>query len=152
MGSYFYADRCLQNHDKILGLIVLETLGFYTDAANSQAYPFTFNPCYPSTGNFIAFIGNQNSRQLTERCIEAFRAQCNFPSEGIAAPNWMNGVDWSDHYWFWKNGIPAIMVTDTAPFRYQHYHTMQDTPDKLNYPSFARVVTGLSKVIESLAK
>ena len=25
------------------------------------------------------------------------------------------------------------MVTDTAPFRYPHYHSLRDTPDKLDY-------------------
>jgi len=42
------------------------------------------------------------------------------------------------------------MVTDTAPFRYPHYHTEQDTPDKLDYERLARVVAGLDKVLEDL--
>lgn len=151
MGSYFYADRCVRNHDKINGLLVMETLGYYTDGANTQSYPANFTPGYPSTGNFLAFVGNQDSRQLTENCIGEFRKQCNFPSEGVAAPNWVNGVDWSDQYWFWRNGMQAVMITDTAPYRYKHYHSMQDTPDKLTYPAFARVVVGLSKVVEHLA-
>ena len=151
MGSYFYASRCVKNHDKIAGLLVLETLGFYTDAPNSQTYPANFTPGYPTTGNFLAFVGNQDSRQFVEKAIGAFRKECKFPSEGVAAPNWVNGVDWSDQLWFWKNGIQAVMITDTAPYRNQNYHTMQDTPDKLSYPSFSRVVVGLSKVVASLA-
>lgn len=151
MGSYFYANRCVKNHEKIAGLLVLETLGFYTDAPNSQTYPANFTPGYPTTGNFIAFVGNQDSRQLVENAIGTFRKECKFPSEGVSAPNWVNGVDWSDQLWFWKNGIQAVMITDTAPYRNQHYHTMQDTPDKLTYPSFSRVVVGLSKVVASLA-
>ena len=43
------------------------------------------------------------------------------------------------------------MVTDTAPFRYQHYHTPDDTPDKVDYDRLARVVAGLEAVIEDLA-
>lgn len=43
------------------------------------------------------------------------------------------------------------MITDTAFLRYPYYHTAQDTPDKLDYPSMARVVDGLAKVIEGLA-
>ena len=46
---------------------------------------------------------------------------------------------------------PALMVTDTAPFRYPHYHTPQDTADKVDYERLARVVTGLAHVIEMLA-
>jgi hypothetical protein len=32
-----------------------------------------------------------------------------------------------------------------------YYHTAQDTPDKLDYESMARVVTGLAKTIAALA-
>jgi hypothetical protein len=42
-------------------------------------------------------------------------------------------VGWSDHWSFWQEGYPAIMVTDTAPFRYPHYHTAADTPDRIDY-------------------
>ena len=43
------------------------------------------------------------------------------------------------------------MVTDTAPFRYPHYHTAEDTPDKIDYERTARVVLGLRAVITDLA-
>ena len=61
------------------------------------------------------------------------------------------GVAWSDHWSFWQHGYPAVMVTDTAPFRYEHYHSSSDTPDKLNYPTFARLVTALSLAVFDLA-
>jgi hypothetical protein len=43
-----------------------------------------------------------------------------------------------------------VMITDTAPFRYPHYHQRSDTPDKLTYDSFARVVWGLSETFSAL--
>ena len=43
------------------------------------------------------------------------------------------------------------MVTDTATFRSPHYHTTNDTPDKLDYDRLARVIEGVAKVIEDLA-
>jgi hypothetical protein len=43
------------------------------------------------------------------------------------------------------------MVTDTATFRYPHYHLKTDTPDKLDYERTARVVAGLERVISDLA-
>ena len=63
----------------------------------------------------------------------------------------MEGVFWSDHWSFWEEGYPALMVTDTAPFRYAAYHTPEDLPDRLDYPRFARVVTGLEAVIRNLS-
>ena len=52
---------------------------------------------------------------------------------------------------FWRQGYPALMVTDTAFYRYAYYHTAQDTPEKLDYAAMAEVVQGLYKAIASLA-
>ena len=73
-----------------------------------------------------------------------------FPSEGGAIPGFVVGIGWSDHWAFWKMGYPALMVTDTAPFRYPYYHTPEDTPDKIDYDRTARVVAGLEKVVADL--
>jgi hypothetical protein len=43
--------------------------------------------------------------------------------------------------------MPALMVTDTAPFRYPHYHSLADTPDKIDYDRLARLVAGLERTI-----
>jgi len=47
---------------------------------------------------------------------------------------------------------PAIMVTDTALFRYPYYHSPHDTPDKVNYEALTRVVNGLEAMISELAR
>ncbi len=132
-------------------MLSLETIGYYSDESDSQHYPFPFSLIYPNTGNFIGFIGNISSRQLVRKSIRSFRSHTPFPSEGVAAPGWITGIDWSDHWSFWEEGYPAIMVTDTALFRYEHYHTMKDTPDRVNYDRTARVVMGLTRVITELA-
>jgi len=69
----------------------------------------------------------------------------------VAAPAAIPGVDWSDHWSFWEEGYPALMLTDTAPFRYPHYHTRDDTPDKVDYERLARVVAGLKGMLQDLA-
>jgi hypothetical protein len=86
------------------------------------------------------------------RAIQTFRQQTLFPSQAVAAPGWIPGVYWSDHASFWRHGYPAIMITDTALFRYPYYHTPQDTADKLDYPRLARVVGGVAQVIGELAR
>lgn len=42
------------------------------------------------------------------------------------------------------------MVTDTAPFRYPHYHKPTDTTDEVDYARLARVVVGLRDVVVDL--
>ncbi|HVG90014.1 MAG TPA: M28 family peptidase, partial [Alphaproteobacteria bacterium] len=62
------------------------------------------------------------------------------------------GVGWSDHWSFWQEGYPAIMVTDTAPFRNPNYHQPTDKADTLDYDRMARVVHGLAGVVVDLGK
>ena len=80
-----------------------------------------------------------------------FRDRAEFPSDGVAAPQMITGIDWSDQWSFWEFNYPAIMVTDTALFRYPYYHSLEDTWDKIQYDRLARVVLGISRVVEDLA-
>jgi hypothetical protein len=152
MGSWVYASRCKERGDKIVAMMSLETIGYYSDERGSQKYPLPLlNFIYPNEGNFIAFVGDTTSKPLVQKAVGSFRKHAQFPSEGTALPASVPGIGWSDHWAFWQHGYPGLMVTDTAPFRYPYYHSRQDTPDKLNYDSMARVVAGLEKVIRDLA-
>ena len=152
MGSRVYARRCRKLREKITAMLSLETIGCYLDNHNSQRYPFPFGLLYPRTGDFIGFVGNLSSRQLVRRCVGAFRRHAEFPSEGTAAPAYLPGIFWSDHWSFWRERYKAVMVTDTAPFRYPQYHTPDDTPDRVDYERTAKVVLGLRGVIQELAR
>jgi hypothetical protein len=151
MGSLAYAQRCRERDEDIVGMLCLEMIGYYTDAAGSQQYPLPFSLFYPDTGNFIAFVANPASRTLLRRVIGTFRETTRFPSEGAAVPGWIPGVSFSDHWSFWRNDYPAVMVTDTAMFRYPWYHTAHDNPEWLDYDRMARVTTGLVHVVTQLA-
>jgi Peptidase family M28 len=62
-----------------------------------------------------------------------------FPAESLATFEFIPGVAWSDHVSFWRQGCRAVMVTDTAFYRYAYYHTARDTPEKLSYAAMERV-------------
>jgi len=83
--------------------------------------------------------------------VRSFRRAKLCPSEAAFLPAWITGISWSDHWSFWREGYPAVMVTDTALFRYRWYHTPDDTPEKLNYDRFTLVVEGLKNVVADLA-
>ena len=147
MGSLVYAKRAHQRNENIVAAVSLETIGMYSDAEGSQHYPSGFGLLYPSKGNSIGFIGNLSSRSLVREALAAFRETTAFPSEGSAVPAAVPGVGWSDHWSFWQEGYPAIMVTDTAPFRNPHYHQPTDKPETLDYDRMTRVTRGLVKVV-----
>lgn len=151
MGSRHYARRAKERGEKIVAMFSVETIGYYSDQPGSQHYPFPLGFFYPNTGNFLAFVSNLSSRPLLHEVIASFRRHAEFPSEAVAAPAFIPGVDWSDHWSFWKEGYPALMVTDTAPYRYPHYHAPTDTPDKVDYERLARVTAGLYRMLKDLA-
>lgn len=151
MGSAHYARAARARGDDIRAMVALETIGYYSDAAGSQKYPPVLAMFYPDRGNFLGFVADLRSRALLKQAVAAFRAAADFPVEHVAAFASIPGVDWSDHRSFWRAGYPALMITDTAPYRYPYYHTAQDTPDKIDYPRLARVTTGLRGMLERLA-
>lgn len=151
MGSRHYADAARARGDSIVAMLSLESIGYYDIEPGSQKYPFPLNLAYPDRGDFIGFVGNLRSAGLARRAIATFRAHASFPSQGAAAPWWVPGVWWSDHWPFWRQGYRAIMITGTAPYRNPFYHTPEDTPDKLDYGRMARVVDGLAAVVRDLA-
>ncbi len=151
MGSVRYAQRLAAQGEKVAGMVSLETIGYYTDAPGTQRYPSPLSYFYPDTGNYIGFVGNPASKEQVRRMVRTFRKSARFPSEGLAAPDRIAGIGWSDHWSFWQRGLPAVMVTDTALFRYRQYHTPKDTPEILDYDRLARVVEGLIAVAADLA-
>ncbi|MHC4512935.1 MAG: M28 family peptidase [Planctomycetota bacterium] len=152
MGSLVYARACKERGDRLLGMLSIETIGYFSDQGGSQSFPPGLGLLYPGTGNFIAFVGNFASRSFLDRSLSIFRASSSFPSEGASLPGFVPGVGWSDHWSFWQCGYPAFMVTDTALFRYPFYHDPRDTPAKIDYERMADVVSGLAFVVEGLAR
>ncbi len=152
MGSLVYAKRCRERQENITGAVILEMIGYYSDAKGSQQYPRPFNLVFPSRGNFIGFVGNASSASFLRQCVGAFRQCASFPSEGAICPDRLPDAGFSDHWSFWQQSYPGIMVTDTAYYRNTYYHTPEDTADKLDFESMARVVHGLAGMVEELAE
>jgi Peptidase family M28 len=151
MGSLVCARRCRERNEHVVVMLSLESLGYYSTDDGSQKYPFPMGLLYPKRGDFVGFVGRTTDGKWVRQCIRTFRQNAQFPSEGGALPGWLPGIGWSDHWAFWQVGYPALMITDTAIFRSPNYHLDRDTPDKLDYDRFARVVAGVSHVIEKLA-
>jgi Zn-dependent M28 family amino/carboxypeptidase len=151
MGSYRHAQALQAIGERVVGMFALETLGHFSDVDGSQRFPFPFNKLLPTRGNFVAFIGMPRGRALARLALDAFRATTQFPAIGGVAPAFIEGIANSDHWSYDKFGYPAIMVTDTAPFRNPFYHQVFDTPDTVDYASLSRITAGLERTIKRLA-
>jgi Zn-dependent M28 family amino/carboxypeptidase len=148
MGSLMYARQCKKRQENIVAMISLETIGYYRSEPKTQKYPFPLRFFYSNTGNFLAVVGNLKCKALVQSFASAFMTASDFPIECAAPFGFLTGIDWSDHWAFWQCGYPAIMLTDTALFRYPFYHSAQDTADKLNYPQLAEVTYGIHNALE----
>jgi len=151
MGSREHARRARQRGEDIQAMFSLETLGYYSNDPGSQKYPLPLGAFYPRTGNFLGVVGKLSSRRLVVDFLRQFMSVSDFPVEGIATFEWIPGINWSDHWSFWKEGYPALMLTDTAPYRYPEYHASRDLPENLNGPEFARAAHGIIQTVRRLA-
>ncbi|KWR87607.1 M28 family peptidase [Cupriavidus sp. IDO] len=150
MGSLRYARAARLCGDRIRVMLSLEMLGYYRDESGTQSYPPLLRYFYPARGNFIAFVSNLRSRRRLRWVVNAFQISSDFPLEAAALPWWVPGVALSDHVSFWRQGYPAVMVTDTAYLRNPYYHTAHDVPTTLDYGRMAAVTHGLAVCVASL--
>ncbi len=151
MGSYHYARSLKDRRERVLGMICLEMIGFFSDRPGSQHYPLPFMKLrFPSTGNYIAMVGSRQAKQFTEEIAARFRSATDLPLVTLNAPAFVVGIDLSDHWAFNKLGYPAFMVTDTAFYRNANYHSPADLPETLDYLRMAKVIEGLAAAVRSL--
>jgi Zn-dependent M28 family amino/carboxypeptidase len=152
MGSLNYARALGRRGERVVAMYSLETIGFYSSEPGSQLYPWPFGLVFPDRADFVAFVGLMGSRALVRETMRSFRSHTSFPTIGGVAPGFIPGIAWSDHWAFAELGFQALMVTDTALFRYPHYHRPSDTPDKVDTEKVARVVKGIERVIRHFSR
>jgi Zn-dependent M28 family amino/carboxypeptidase len=151
MGSAVHAKSLAQSNADVRGMICLEMLGYFSDKPGSQAYPAPgMGLLYPSRGNFISVVGNSSSWWFTRSVKARMAGATELPVRSINAPAVVPGVDFSDHFNFWRQGWDAVMITDTAFYRNPNYHEVTDTPDTLDYQRLADVVTGVYAAMTTL--
>jgi len=149
MGSFVHAKSLKESNTKVELAIILDMIGFYSDDANSQTYPFPFMSWYyPTKANFITIVSNLSFKNILHlRDVKSHFKKGTLPTYSMSAPSFIPGIDFSDHQSYWKMGYPAILISDTAFYRSDNYHTQKDTPDTLNYENMAKVVDGVFEVV-----
>lgn len=70
------------------------------------------------------------------------------PVYSINAPEFIPGVDFSDHRNYWSHSFNAVMITDTAFYRNKEYHKVSDTQERLDYGRMSKVVVGVFEAIK----
>jgi Zn-dependent M28 family amino/carboxypeptidase len=144
MGSAMHAKALKREGAVVRVMFSLEMIGYFSDAPDSQHFPISvLSLFYPKEGNFISVIGKMGEGMLVRKIKKAMAEATSLPVYSINAPRLIPGVDFSDHLSYWREGYPAVMITDTAFYRNANYHTMWDTAERLDYQRMSQVVEGV---------
>ena len=144
MGSHVFARSLTDRNVRVDLMVALDLVGYFSDEPGSQRFPLPgLRWLYPTTGNFVAVVGDLRSGTWIRRVKQEMRSTRAIAVHSFRAPAALAGVDWSDHHSFRKLGLPGVLVTDTAFMRYPHYHTPFDTAEKLDYERMAKLVVAL---------
>lgn len=140
MGSFIHAKYLKDNNIDVIGMINYEMIGYFTDEPNSQNYPLEqMKEIYPSVGNFIANVSNENSTSFLTS-LGFYNIKKDIDSYDIVLPDMFAHITASDHLNYWKMGFDAVMITDTAYFRNPNYHTKGDTLETIDFERMQYVV------------
>ncbi|PKP20609.1 MAG: peptidase M28 [Bacteroidetes bacterium HGW-Bacteroidetes-21] len=141
MGSYIHAKDLFDKGIALEGMICFDMIGYFSDEPNSQTYPIKIlKPFYGSKGNYITVVkklfggvfGHKVEKYMKEAgCIE---------TKAFTGPKSLPGIDFSDHLNYWKFGYPAVMITNTAFYRNEGYHTQADTIGTINFLKMSQVI------------
>lgn len=154
MGSYRYAEYLVNQGHSVSSMMALDGLGYFSDEPGSQSYPLPgLGFVYPKEANFIGLVTRIRNLGLLKKVSSAMDKNSNtVPHQAAALPGFIPGVNWSDHWSFWKHGVDAFLVTDTLLFRDPHYHTPLDSSDCLDYQRMAMLTEGLIDVVKVMSQ
>jgi hypothetical protein len=142
--------------------IIFESIGFSSSEIKQRlpgSFRFLFRRAYNALkqqnfkANSLLILskgpGRNISRQL-ER--SAAKPDIKLPILPLEVPWWMpvvRNLRRSDHAPFWRLGVPAVMISDTANFRNPHYHQPSDTPDTVDFDLVAKAASIVLDAIET---
>lgn len=143
VGSRAWADRAAADSQEIDVAISLEMIAYRDSNPDSQQLPPGFALPFPDaveevedrdyTGDFIALVADVDADPWVTAFVDG--APAGLPAIRLDVPPSLMGssaigdLSRSDHASFWEAGYPAIMVTDTANFRYGGYHCGDGTDE-----------------------
>ena len=161
-GSRSYAGEQAQAGVPIEAVFVYEMIGYRDATPYTQYAAPNFDRMYPkqqaqldniqSRGDFVAWVYDTKAQEtltgLSDHATALGLPVVEIPVADTSSAL-IKDLRRSDHASFWDAGYPAVMVTDTGPFRNPNYHCLSgpDDPSTLDYEFADAIVTLTTKVI-----
>jgi len=153
MGSRFHAVQLKQSGENVLGMICLESLGYFVKEANTiNAVPRWLRWITRIFGQkFVVIVSDPKSIRFGWKFTWRFATSGVFPFIAAALPvRWVPEIALSDHRNYWEQNIPALMITDTALLRNPNYHTADDRIDTLDFKRMTRLCRQLQRTVRRM--
>lgn len=146
MGGYHHAEALKQSRKKVKMMISLDSVGRFSSEKGSQKHPFSFMSfLYPNKGDYISLVGRLQDYSETRDVKSSFLSASSLPLYSFNAPENFPHVSSSDHHYYWQQGYPALLVTDTAEYR-DINNAVLEVSERLDYKRMALLVKGLYQV------
>lgn len=132
---------------RVSAMMSIEGVGVHV---KEHPWPFRLLPLLTSN---LAIVGDRKMRWLLDRAKRAIDStEGGLSSAIVTRPLLFTTLRVQSHLAFAREGIPAFMVTDTAPLRSLDYHRATDTADRLDYDRLGETSIALERVVADLAK
>jgi hypothetical protein len=156
-GSRFHARGIRERGEHLHTAVVLASLGYATSKPNSQQLPTNFERWFPDAalglldrdyrGDFLMLASDESATDFVDRFAKAAKAR-QHPSLQLRLTARMLRKAHPyryDQQSFWNEGLAAVLLTDTGPFRQPNYRCRNgaDHPNHLNYRFVAASASAL---------
>ena len=150
-GSYFHAKSLKKQRKKVRLMVSLDSVGQLDLADNSskQAYKF-MDYLYPKKENSINVVGRLKDFTRIRTLKKNFNSSSVLALASHNLPESFNKPHSSDHINYWKQGYPAVLISDvlsSVEHENKEYVAKVDPQDRLDYKKMASLVDGLFQVI-----
>ncbi len=146
MGSYQYIQQ-LQNQG-LEGVLILKAIACCFKPSSSQRSVFAASKqLHIGNRNKPMLLSNLNSRPLLTQVAKPLQHYSQLAIKGLAVPSWLPGINYSDNWSFWQEGIASLMLS-CLPFTFSRCCTK---PNEIDYVQLAQLVLGFAKALLSIA-
>ena len=149
-GITFLADSFKKTNEQIIGLIYLDSLGYYTDQLEEPRGPNRLKESNLAEGDYIAIGSELSSKKFIESFYSQFSKVYRMPVRKIILSR--DSLAHSSEHFASLSGqsYPAMQLSDNSIYRYPHYQKDTDTPDKIDYERLSGAVKSLVISIDSM--
>lgn len=153
MGSQHHARSLRMNGERIMGMICLESLGYFSNRPRDDVrLPWYARVLNRVAGGAVVVVSDLPSMRFGLRVVWALLRSGGFPFVPAALPRQLLPIiEFSDHRSYWDEGYSALMMTDTAFLRNPHYHRPTDRLETLDLEKMAAFCQALEACIARLA-